>query len=615
MRKSLIILFLFMYLSCCFAQNPLHNYKDAIQVQFDSTQPIIHYTVSVDTADLHLVSVEIDLRNISDTFYLGMYAHPEYDDRYWRFIEGIQAETPNEKTFVVRKDSALWRIVTHNRKAIVHYKLRLPDLPGINGLRSAWRPFLSANGGLLGDYHTFIYVVGETLAPAYVTFHIPRDWRIATGLEPTADPYTFFAPSAGVLLDAPVLTGKFKSWQFFVDGIPHTVAYWSLPNGVLFDSATLVTDIQKTVEEASALFGRLPYREYFFLLQDGSYGALEHNNSVTIGLPSHELAENIKSYLPEICHEYFHAWNMIRIRPVEYGDIDYKPAALSRGLWWSEGVTMFYTDLLLRRAGIANDTSSRINHLENLIDRYYNSPGNNKISLEKVSMADNAPPGFLGDYSASTHLQGEIIGDILDLIIRDAANGKYSIDELMRKMFACYGGEKGFTGKDIERLTTEICNCDVHSFFEDHVCGSKPIDFNKYLKLIGLRLDTVSSEAIDSNKNVLPDTRVYAWIDHSDNSIKLLITDPEGCWCKAGLHTGDIIRQVNDSAISSTNDFYKSVRNVHVGEVANIEVERNKRTSEINVKVTGHKQVTVHIMPLPNPSSKQLQIRDEWLAD
>jgi hypothetical protein len=89
MRKPLTILFLFVCLSFCFAQNPLHIYKDAIQIQFDNNQPVIHYILNVDTADLHLVSLEIDLRNIANTFYLSMYAHLEYDDRYWRFIEGI----------------------------------------------------------------------------------------------------------------------------------------------------------------------------------------------------------------------------------------------------------------------------------------------------------------------------------------------------------------------------------------------------------------------------------------------------------------------------------------------------------------------------------------------
>ncbi len=614
MHKSPAILLFIILHSFCLAQSPLQNYKQAIQVQFSNSQPVINYTVIVDTSDLHLISVQIDLHNIADTFYLAMFAHPEYDDRYWRFVENLHAETPKGNASVFRKDSAIWRVVTQNNEAIIHYNIRLAKLPGFRGLRSAWRPFLSSGGGLIGDYHTFMYVVGETLVPAHISFRIPMGWKIATGLEPTSDPYNFFAASAGVLMDAPVLIGKFKSWKFTEGDVPHTVAYWAFSNAPSFDSVTFVKGIQKMVKQASALFGQLPYREYFFLIQDGSYGSLEHNNSVTIGLPSQELAENVINPLGEISHEYFHAWNMMRIHPAEYGDISYKQPPLSRGLWWSEGLTMFYSDLLLRRAGIVVDTSSRINHLEQLIERYYNNPGNNKISPEKVSMAANAPPGFLGDYQASTHLQGEIIGDMLDIIIRDATNEKYSIDELMRNMLVHFGGEKGFTGKDVEHLTTSICNCNIHSFFENYIRGNQPIDFNKYLKLIGLQLSMSWTDAMSNDKKLMPDTRIYVWNDRNRNSIMLLLIDPKGCWAKAGLHTGDVIKEVNDTLINSTEDFYRIIKNIQIGNNVKVGVKRGTVIFNTKVIVSGYKQAIVHIISLPKLSARQLKLRTDWLS-
>ena len=177
-------------------------------------------------------------------------------------------------------------------------------------------------------------------------------------------------------------------------------------------------------------------------------------NSVTVGIPSSELAKDITAYYSAIAHEFFHTWNLMRIRPVEQGEVTYKTPPPSRGLWWSEGVTLFYADLLMRRAGLHTYDSTRKIHLERLLMRYFGTSGNMLISPEKVSLAADGPPGMLGDYTASTHLQGELIGTMLDLIIRDATNGKRSIDDVMRKMFERFSGERGFSGSDIEKIAS-----------------------------------------------------------------------------------------------------------------------------------------------------------------
>src|SRR3989441_7520559 len=225
-----------------------------------------------------------------------------------------------------------------------------------------------------------MYLVGATLAPAHVTLELPSIWEAVTGLELTADPRTFFAPSVAVLVDSPMLVGQLRSWRFAVDGVPHRVVYWQLPGAAAFDTTALVSAIERVARGAVALFGRAPYRDYSFLLQDGAYGALEHRNSVTLGAPSTELASDRRSLLSEIAHEYFHSWNLMRIHPAEYGDVDYHTPKLSRGLWWSEGLTMFYADLLLRRTHLPVYDSSRILHLEHLISNYSGNPGDTLIS-------------------------------------------------------------------------------------------------------------------------------------------------------------------------------------------------------------------------------------------
>src|SRR5439155_332524 len=305
-------------------QNPLRDYTEGV------AQPVVGYTLRVDAGDLSGFDVELRLRNVPDTFRLALVAHPEYDDRYWRYVEALRVATSNGAATVTREDSALWRVVAPGGEALVRYRIHLPPA---ESPRAAWRPFLTATGGLVGGPHSFMYVVGATLAPSHVTLELPPEWEIATGLEPTPDPRTFCAPSADLARDPGALLG-------------------------------------------------------------------------------------------EVAHEYFHTWNLMRIHPVEYGDVSYRTPPRARGLWWSEGLTMLYADLLRRRAGLPVFDSTRVAHLEGLIGRYLANPGNYRFSPESVSvMAYGAEPGALGDYSASTHLQGELLGTMLDLIVRDRALG------------------------------------------------------------------------------------------------------------------------------------------------------------------------------------------------
>jgi predicted metalloprotease with PDZ domain len=605
-----ITAFLFFSWSFGFSQHPLNGPQDAVEIRYSQAQPVIGYTLQVDTADLSSFTVEMRIRNVSDTFRIAMMAHPEYDDRFWRFVEGIRVETNRGSGTVLSEDSALWRIVTTGNEVTIKYKIHLPKARP--GPRGSWRPFLSPTGGLVGGPHSFMYVLGATLAPAYVTLKIPHGWKAVTGLTSTADPTIFFAPSVGILVDSPILIGHFKSWQFIVDEVPHKVVYWS-PDAVLFDTTTLVTYIQKFVRQAARLFGRLPYREYSFLLQDGAHGALEHSNSVTLGVSGSELAKNVAAYLGEVTHEFFHTWNLIRIRPAEFGDVTYKAPPLSRGLWWSEGMTMFYADLLSRRARIPTYDSTRINHLEQLIERYYDNPGNAKISPEQASLAAFGPPGMLGDYSASTHLQGELLGTMLDLIINDETNGKCSIDNVMQKMMGNFSGPQGFTNKDVENLIQKICERSVHTFFEDYIYGNRPIDFNSYLGLAGMRIHLTWRGAVDEAYKPLADQRVYAFQSPGESTVRLGIIDPSGCWGKAGIHTGDVILSVNKSAIKSVNDFRQEIRRAKIGDRVPLEIQRPFGIIKTTVTILGYRQSVIHIEQINEATERQQKLRTAWI--
>ena len=594
------------------AQNPLRDHTEGVEIRFARTQPVVGYTLRVDAGELSGFDVELRLRNVPDTFRLAMVAHPEYDDRNWRFVEALRVQTPHGAATVTREDSALWRVVAPGGEALVRYRMRLP---APESPRAAWRPFLAPTGGLVGGPHAFLYVVGATLGSSHVTLELPPEWQIATGLEPTLDPHTFFAPTVGVLVDSPLLVGRLRSWRFAVDGVPHRVVYWPLPDAAPFDTVALVGNIERLSRQAVALFGRAPYRDYSFLLEDGAYGALEHRSSVTLGAPSADLARDPTGLLMEIAHEYFHTWNLMRIHPAEYGDVSYRPPPRARGLWWSEGLTMLYADLLLRRAGLPVSDSTRAAHLEGLIGRYLASPGNSRFSPESVSVvAYGAAPGALGDYSASTHLQGELLGTMLDLIVRDATNGARSIDDVMRAMLERFSGARGFTGRDVERTVADVCACNVHTFFEAHVRGAKPIDFYHYLRLIGMRTHVSWTPALGRDGQPTPDLRLYAWQPPAERALSLVITNPAGAWGRAGLHTGDRLAALNGVAVATVADFRSRVTRLRIGDTTTVDVARPTGACRTAVVVAGYDRPVVRLEESPDATERQRGLRAQWAA-
>src|SRR5689334_7655351 len=221
------------------AQQPFSHFSESIEARYSRSDPVVSYVLRVDSADLTGFDVVLRLKNAGDTVRLGMARHPEYDDRFFRYVERVSADGPRGAT-IARVDSTVWRLVAPGGAATVRYRIRLPASPSP---RAAWRPFLSPTGGLVGGPHSFMYVVGKELAPAHLHLELPKSWRIATALRPTADSLTFFAPTVHMLVESPVLTGLLRQWVFAIDGVPHRIAYWPLPNATPSDTAAFTSAV------------------------------------------------------------------------------------------------------------------------------------------------------------------------------------------------------------------------------------------------------------------------------------------------------------------------------------------------------------------------------------
>jgi predicted metalloprotease with PDZ domain len=594
------------------AQHPFGHYTEAFESRFARSQPVVSYTLRVDSADLSGWNVEIRLRNLPDTFRLAMAAHPEYDDRYYRYVTGLRVEAAGREGSVTRIDSAVWRVVAPGGTSVVRYRVQLPD-PSPPP-RAAWRPFLSPTGGLTGGPHAFMYVLGGELAPTHVKLELPGSWKVATGLEPTADPWVFYAPSIDVLMESPIFAGHFRDWKFEVDGVPHRVVYWPAANATPFDTVAFVRGIESFTHQAVTLFGRPPYREYTFVFQDAAYGGLEHPNMVTLGVESSDLAENANASLEETAHEFFHTWNLMRIRPEEYRSVTYQTQPPTAGLWFSEGLTIYYADLLRRRAGLPVEDSTRVQRLEGLISRYLANPGNSRFSAESISkVAYNADPGSLGDYSASAHLVGEVLGNLLDISIRDATGGEHSMDDVMRLMLERFGGPNGFDGGGVEQAVEDVCRCDVTPLFDAHVRrAGRPVDYDRYLGLLGFK-SRVTWEPAVWNDQPERDLRIWGWEPRGERGVRLIISNPESIWGRAGLHSRDRLVSVNGAPVTTWPAFRTILNSLKIGDSVSFEVARAGGPYRTTVVMAGFQRPSVRIESLPNPTERQLAARAGWL--
>jgi predicted metalloprotease with PDZ domain len=573
--------------------------------------PRISYKIRVDANDLSGFDVEMRIQRAGDTVRIAMASHPEYDDRYWRYVENLRAESRGAPLQITNEESALWRVVSPGGDLTVKYRIHLP--PQTTPTRAAWKPFLSATGGLIGDLHSFMYVVGATTVPTRVTLDLPSGWAIASGLDPTKDPKTFAAMSVELLLDSPIAIGQFRSWDFTVKGVPHRIVYSPQPNAALFDTVSFLAAIQRLVTEAIKVCGPPPYRRYTFLYQDGAYGALEHLNSVNIGATSQNLAQDLKDVFGTTAHEYFHTWNLMHVRPVERVGLRYRPADPTGELWWSEGVTIYFSDLLLRRAQLPNYDPTRVAHLERYIAAYLLTPGYSRNSAERVSRASDDPLG-LGDDFASTHLQGNLFGAMLDLMIRDATHGQRSLDDVMRMLSGRFTPQRGITGPNLEQAVHEVCACDAHSFFEAHVRGARPLDFDRYLRIIGMRTQVSWSPAAGDDGKPQPDIRLSAFINGDDPVLRVHLSTPDSVWGRAGLHTGDQLVSLNGQPVASSSDFRSRLGQLHIGDTARVEIIRNGVASQLSVAIAGYDRPTVRILEIANATSEQLRLRAQWLT-
>ncbi|HEU4321734.1 MAG TPA: PDZ domain-containing protein [Roseiflexaceae bacterium] len=463
-----------------------------------TTNPSISYTIAMPRPHSHLFHVSVEVRGVSGALDLALpvWTPGSYMVRdYARHVQEFGAADGAGRPLPWRKlDKTSWRVEAGAADTVtVSYKVYAFDLT----VRTS---HLDGSHGYFNPATLCVYLPGRTAEPLAVRVEPPPGWSVATGLELTetdGSSWSFVAQDYDELVDSPFECGTHRLLRFEVDGILHEIALWGRGNE---NEGQIVADTRRIVETARDMFGALPYRRYLFIvhLADGRGGGLEHRNSVSMLVDrwTFQPRTAYERYLGLTAHEFFHVWNVKRIRPAPLGPFDYSRENYTRQLWTIEGVTSYYTELLLRRAGLI--TPER--YLELLAEKILSlqsQPGRLVQSLAQSSFDAwiklYRPDENSANSAISYYLKGELVALLLDLEIRQRTGGACSLDDVLIHLHEAFPPEgPGFAEEDgflraVETITGLPGAFD--SFFERSIAGTEELDYAQALGYAGLLLD------------------------------------------------------------------------------------------------------------------------------
>lgn len=329
----------------------------------------------------------------------------------------------------------------------------------------------------------YLYARGQLHRPCHVTFHLPDGWSVAAGLEPRDDG-SHFARDYDVLADCPVKLGRFQRHAFTSHDARIEVVLDAVRD-INVDLTEWLSGLQAICDAAGDMFGGMPFQRYVFLytLGRGGGGGLEHLNSTAIGLSLPRFLQSQRSSYGVSAHEFFHVWNVKRLRPLELGPFDYRRPNRTTGLWLSEGVTSYYGPVLQARAGLLPGDAFWRQQAQ-AIARVESNPGRHHTSPEQASFGvwDIQAPDRDVDYYGA----GQVLGLLLDILIRHHTDNQRSLDDAMRTMWRfCEQGNRGLHGHEIVRIVSDTAGTDLGAFFARHVAGTVVPDYAAILAHAG----------------------------------------------------------------------------------------------------------------------------------
>ncbi len=520
---------------------------------------------------------------------------------------------------VTRLDNQTWQVQTRGiQRVTVSYNVFGNDLSGtFSQLDTRHGNF---NGGSI-----FVYIAGHKPDPVKLIIDPPPGWRIVNGWTERSDLREWEFPNWDVMIDTPTEIGPDWTEDWFdVDGKKYRVMVHSLgeEGG---KRAALVREIARLVRTETAMWGPPEFSSYTFLIHfaadDHSGDGMEHLTSTQIIQPG-ALGDSgmLEDTLDTVAHEFFHVWNVKRLRPIELGPWDFTRPANTRGLWVAEGFTNYYGHLMQRRAGIW-DEAKFLRRESNTLSNIENAPGSRLMSAEESSLLasflDDAPHAQntnLSNTSISYYPKGELIGMVLDLLIRGKTNGRASLDDVMRRMYdefylkspngSYYLHGRGYTTEDVQRVASEVAGFDLSDFFKRYVRDVETLPYDEAFGYVGLRIIRAQAQEPYNAGLALegegPEGLVVASV--RNNSVAE----------EAGLQKGDEIITLAGKTVKVEN-WLATLGKFKPRDRVPIVIKRDRRTLQLTLMIGQPERFEYHIEDNPGATPEQRALRAAWL--
>lgn len=572
--------------------------------------PSIHYTVAMPHPENHRFQVSVrvsgwDAENA--TLILPVWTPGSYLVReFARHLENFRVTDEGGNSLQwERTTKSHWQIYTGNRSTFrAEYEVYANDLT----VRTS---HLDSSHGYFNGANLFMYVDGYKELPVTLTIQAPDGWHSTIAL-PQDEEGRYHAPDYDLLVDSPAEVGTHRLLHFEALGKPHEIALYGHGNEI---EADLVRDLKKTVEGVAAMFGsELPYDRYIFFVHIGHKlgGGLEHRNSTVLGVDRWGFSprSNYEQFLRLAVHEFFHTWNVKRIRPHNLGPFDYTQEVYTPLLWVMEGFTTYYDIILLRRCGFATARRT-LQLLGERITNYRQTPGRFVQSVAESSFTtwikfyrqdENTPNSAISYY-----LKGSLVALMLDLYFRAHSGNTKSLDVVMRDLWQTYGvRDVGFTEQEFTDLLQEVGEVDLQSFLSRFVEGVDELPLDHYLSFAGLamteELKSDSPEGWTGLKTMSEGSVVKARYVLRDSPAE-----------SAGLMLNDILVAVDGYQILSEEFLNARLRERRVGDTITIHYFRDALLKSATLTLAVAPADAVSLRPYTNPTALQVNILEDWL--
>lgn len=570
----------------------------------------IEYTVSLDAPQTQTFQVAMLVRSVaSRTLEVAL---PVWRQGKYAIINpvgsirAVTATTSSLRPLPMRKsDKTTWRIETEGAPEIlIRYTVFA------NSLNDRTRHVDDTHAYLSGST-VFLFAPGRRGDSLLVRLEAPVDWQVATGLDHApGDPRTLLAPDYDVLIDSPIEIGHHELVTFDVEGKRHEIAVWG---GIPFDSDRIERDFAKVIQAESAIFGGLPYDRYVFFMHvaPGLSGGTEHLNSTVIQMPpaAFESDDQHRVLLSLAAHEMFHTWNVKRLRPAAFRTMDLVRENYTDLLWFCEGTTSYYDELIVVRAGLQTP-EAYLKALAESIYQHRARPGALVQSLAESSfdawVKFNNPNADEVNATVSYYDGGALVSLLLDLEIRRRTQSRVSLDMLLRAMYETFPSSgPGYTSADLVATLNRITDSRFDEFFQQYIHNASRYPFEEAFPVVGLEMVPVDAGPKAYSGLLLQE-------ENGVCKVRSVLSDSPAYL--AGVNAGDEIVTLNGRRFRAADINAYVERTMAPGDMVWLQILRRNKLRRIEFRVGTKPNQRWDLRKIAGASRQQQEAYASWLG-